>query len=42
MKQTISSQFKYTINLGMDSMRAIFKLRKTKKDVIMHTYMQTL
>lgn len=36
MKQNINSRFNYTIDLGLDAMRAVFKLRKTKKDVIMH------
>ena len=36
MKQKINSQFNYTVDLGLDAMRAVFKLRKTKKDIIMH------
>lgn len=36
MKQNISSKFNYTVDLGLDAMRAVFKLRKTKKDVIMN------
>lgn len=36
MKQNISSQFNYTVDLGLDAMRAVFKLRKTKKDIIMN------
>lgn len=36
MKQNINCKFNYTVDLGLDAMRAIFKLRKTKKDVIMN------
>ena len=36
MKQNISSRFNYTVGLGLDAMRAIFKLRKTKKDIVMN------
>ena len=36
MKQNITCKFNYTVDLGLDAMRAVFKLRKTKKDVIMN------
>ena len=36
MKQNISCKFNYTVELGLDAMRAVFKLRKTKKDIIMN------
>ena len=36
MKQNVSSKFNYTVDLGLDAMRAVFKLRKTKKDIIMN------
>ena len=36
MKQNINSKFNYTVDLGLDAMRAVFKLRKTKKDVVMN------
>lgn len=36
MKQNISCKFNYTIDLGLEAMRAVFKLRKTKKDIIMN------
>ena len=36
MKDNISSQFKYTIDLGVTATKTTFKLRKTKKDIIVH------
>ena len=36
MKDNISSKFKYTIDLGLQATRKTFKLKKTKKDVIVH------
>lgn len=35
MKQ-ITSQFKYTIDLGVKATKTTFKLKKTRKDAIMH------
>lgn len=32
----ISSQFKYTVDLGVQATKATFRLKKTKKDTIMH------
>ncbi|MBO5910433.1 MAG: hypothetical protein J6Q15_02875 [Clostridia bacterium] len=34
--QNISSQFKYTIDLGVNATKTTFKLKKTKKDKITH------
>lgn len=34
--QNISSQFKYTIDLGVSATKTTFKLKKTKKDKISH------
>ncbi len=36
MKQNISSQLKYTIDLGVTASKITFKLKKTKKDIISH------
>ena len=36
MKQPISSQFKYTIDLGVEASKATFQLKKTTKDLVMH------
>ena len=36
MKQTISSQFKYTIDLGIKATKTTFKVKRNTKDVIMH------
>ena len=36
MKENISSQFKYTVDLGLEATKTTFKLKKTKKDNIVH------
>lgn len=36
MKNNISSQFKYTLDLGLSATKMAFKLKKTKKDAITH------
>lgn len=36
MKQTISSQFKYTIDLGVKATKTTFKIKKSIKDIVMH------
>ena len=34
--QNINSKFKYTIDLGVKSMQSAFKVKKSKKDKVMH------
>ena len=36
MQQNISSQFKYTMELGVTATKTTFKLKRTKKDTITH------
>lgn len=36
MKQNISSQFKYTMELGVEATKSTFKIKKSKKDKITH------
>lgn len=36
MKEKISSQFKYTMDLGVSATKSTFKLKKTKKDKVVH------
>ena len=36
MKNNISSQFKYTVDLGLQATKKTFKLRKSKKDITTH------
>ena len=36
MKSIASSQFKYTVDLGVKATKMTFKLKKTKKDIITH------
>ena len=36
MQQNISSQFKYTIDLGLSATKTTFKVKKTRKDLITH------
>lgn len=36
MQQNISSQFKYTIDLGLSATKTTFKVKKTRKDLVTH------
>lgn len=36
MKNNVSSQFKYTVELGVEATKTTFELKKTRKDIIVH------
>lgn len=41
MKDNISSQFKYTVDLGIQATKQAFKLKKSKKDLVVHILIAT-